>query len=164
MQLICGTPQKLPEPASLPAIKQLYLLALLALGDAAVAEQAARDTYLCCAPNLPKNSDSSRLAEIIVRKFYKNAKSAVKKIAYQSYCSADGEDSVLGDWIACEDSKEILDALSQFSFEDRFLLALCCVQRFTFEEIGKMTGTPAWLIHKRLRRTARAMTKCLQSS
>ncbi len=156
-----GTPRKLPEPSFSSAVKQLYLLALLSLGDPVAAEQTVRDALLHTARNPPGNPDSGRFFALAVKKLYRNLKKAAKKTAYQSCLSACTGFSDLSGGASYAEAGPMMKVLSQFPFPDRFLL-VCCAQRYPVTEIAGISGMPVWFVRRRLNRTVRRMASGLQ--
>lgn len=153
--------QKLPETSFSSAVKQLYLLALLSVGDSAAAEQTVREALLYTARRPPEYSDSERFFAAAVKQLYRNIKKAAKKTVYQSCLSACTGFSELNGGTACVEAEPIMTLLSQFPFSDRFLL-VCCAQRYPVAEIAEISGMPVWFVRKRLKRAMHRVAGCLQ--
>ncbi|MBE6905794.1 MAG: hypothetical protein E7476_05955 [Ruminococcaceae bacterium] len=156
-----GMLQKLPETSFSSAAKQLYLLALLSLGDPAAAEQTVREALLYTAQRSPGNTDSGRFFALTVKKLYRNIKKAAKKTVYQSCLSACTGFSDLNGGTSCVEAEPMMRLLSQFPFPDRFLV-VCCAQRYPVTEIAEISGMPVWFVRKRLDRAVHRIAGSLQ--
>lgn len=160
MQQTNRLPQKLPKTSFSSAVKQLYLLALLSLGDSAAAEQTVWEALLYTAQRFPGNPDSERFFAAAVKQLYRNIKKAAKKTVYQ-FCLSDciGFGTLSGG-TSCIEVEPIMRLLSQFPFSDRFLL-VCCAQRYPVAEIAEIAGMPVWFVRKRLERSVRRVSGSL---
>lgn len=157
-----GMLQKLPETSFSSAVKQLYLLALLSLGDPAAAEQTVREALLYTARKLPGNPDSGRFFAVAVKQLYRNIKKAARKTVYQSCLSACMGFSDLNGRTSCAEAEPMMKALGQIPFPDRFLV-ICHAQRYSVAEIAGISGIPVRFVKKRLDRAVHSMAGSLHT-
>ncbi len=129
------------------AAKQLYNMALFSIGDKGLAEQTAAGVFADALEHLKDTSDIEFFRKHCCTLLYQYC----KNIRRQYFCP----DKYIADEAALdlrcvENGSHLSGILICLSFEERFIVLLFCLQKYSVRQIAQITRLPCFIIEKRL--------------
>lgn len=130
----------------------LYNTALYAVGDAALAGQTAADAFVNAFNRISDASDISLLRMRCYSLLYRYCKKIPGLHDYPCGLASGDTAEHIQYAGGCKQLTEILTCLS---FDERFIILLFCLQRYSVREIAKITRLPGFVIERRLNAAVR---------
>jgi DNA-directed RNA polymerase specialized sigma24 family protein len=130
------------------AAKPLYNLALFAVGERSLAEEAALGAISVTYRHLPDASDRQAFRSESLRLLYLYGKKLCRKNLLPR--KAGGMEDVL----PADGTRRLGCLLEGLSYDEKFILLLFCCQKLTVPEIAETLRQPVFLVEKRLKKAA----------
>ena len=127
--------------------KKLYHIAFYAVGDPLLAEQTALGVFADAFDRLKDTSDTIQFEKQCYTLLYRYMKKFRLKSGCHICCETDG----LSEHLPCiADHKQLSAMLTGLDFEERYIVLLFCLQKYSVRQIAKITHLPCFLIEKHL--------------
>jgi DNA-directed RNA polymerase specialized sigma24 family protein len=127
--------------------KQLYNLALYAVGDTTLAEETAVSAFSDACGCIRDATDSVKFQRLCFRLLYRHCK---KVRRYYKLPTGRFTDNSAENLKSASDHKHLSEMLICLDFDERFIVLLFCMQKYSVRQIAKITRLPCFLIEKRL--------------
>lgn len=126
---------------------QLYHMALCAVGDAALAEQTAAGAFCDALNQIRDASDAGMLRMRCFSLLYRYCKKT-----RGLYGSTDGyTDAASAEYIKYAGGhRRLPEMLACLSFDERFIILLFCLQKYSVRQIATITRLPGFIVERRL--------------
>lgn len=128
--------------------KQLFNLALYAVGDRCLAKETAASAFSGAFKRVQNKSDISLFQTHCFRLLYLHGKK-VRQPAYTISIHDVFSEGLSTGYIS--DHKHLSEMLIRLDFEERYIILLFCLQKYSVHQIAKITRRPCFIIEKRLK-------------
>jgi DNA-directed RNA polymerase specialized sigma24 family protein len=135
------------EGLYLATARRLYHLALYAIGDSTLAEQAASGAFSDAFSRQTGMSDMDSFDKQCFALLYRYGKKIRRRHKYPAACIA-GNSIARRQFVP--DHKPLAETLVSLDFGERFIVLLFCLQKYSVRQIACITRLPAFVIEKRL--------------
>ncbi len=127
--------------------KQLYNLALYTVGDTALAEETAVSAFSDACGCIRDATDAAMFQKLCFQQLYLRGKNV--RCRYE--CPAGGITGNLAEKLICDsEPRQLSEILICLDFEERYIVLLFCLHKYSVRQIAKITRLPNAVIEKRL--------------
>jgi hypothetical protein len=124
----------------------LFHTALCAVGDAALAGRAAADAFVDAVNRIPDTSDAGLFRMRCYSLLYRYCKKIPELHDYPR-----GRISDTAEYNRHSGGrKRLSEILARMSFDERFIILLFCLEKYSVRQIAKITRLPGFIVEKRL--------------